>query len=160
MLLIPMKISIKTATPSEFRHYATMGRIAISYYQTSAGIIETTLLHQDIVTVAFVPQAAKVSPLPNELSLLMQGTPFQIKVWQATAAIPVGQTRTYQEIAKAIGHPSAWRAVANTLAHNAIAYFIPCHRVIRSDGRLGGYAWGIEKKRLLLYSEGALPKKE
>ena len=80
-----------------------------------------------------------------------EGTPFQKKVWSALAKIPYGQTRSYQEIAKTIGHPKAFRAVGNANGQNSIPLIIPCHRVIETNGGLGGFGHGIEvKKRLLI----------
>ncbi len=94
-------------------------------------------------------------PSPQQVSLDVHGTTFQWKVWQALRAIPVGQTRSYQEIAQAIGQPTASRAVAQACATNPVAVFIPCHRVIRNNGQLGGYHWGIERKQQLLENEKA-----
>jgi len=86
-------------------------------------------------------------------NLVLSGTDFQINVWHATMQIPAGKTITYQELAQKIGLPQAFRAVANALGQNKIAYLIPCHRVIRTDGSLGGYKWGIERKKKLLEFE-------
>lgn len=88
-----------------------------------------------------------------DLPLDIQGTAFMRRVWDALREIPVGQTRSYSEIAKAIGKPEATRAVANACAGNSLAVAIPCHRVIRNDGSLGGYRWGLERKQTLLGSE-------
>jgi AraC family transcriptional regulator, regulatory protein of adaptative response / methylated-DNA-[protein]-cysteine methyltransferase len=84
----------------------------------------------------------------------LQGTAFQMRVWQALRAIPAGETRTYAEVAAAIGQPSATRAVAGACARNKAALLVPCHRVVRTDGEPGGYRWGIERKRRLLEREG------
>ena len=84
------------------------------------------------------------------------GTDFQLAVWQCLQQIPRGQTRSYQQIASQLGRPNAVRAVANAIAANPIAWFIPCHRVIRSNGELGGYAWGVDRKRQLLAYEQQL----
>jgi O-6-methylguanine DNA methyltransferase len=84
------------------------------------------------------------------LSLDVQGTPFQQQVWQHLQTIPSGSTRTYKEIAQALEKPTATRAVAQACAKNPVALIIPCHRVIRSDGNLGGYRWGEERKKALL----------
>jgi AraC family transcriptional regulator of adaptative response/methylated-DNA-[protein]-cysteine methyltransferase len=81
------------------------------------------------------------------------GTPFQQKVWKELCKIPYGQTRTYEDIAKKIGKPKAIRAVANAIGANTLAVTVPCHRVIRKDGSLGGYRWGIAKKKKLLEME-------
>ena len=87
------------------------------------------------------------------LPLDLRATAFQLKVWRELQVIPVGETRSYGEVAAAIGQPSASRAVANACARNPVALVIPCHRIIRADNRLGGYRWGIERKRALLERE-------
>ncbi len=94
-------------------------------------------------------------PSPQAVPLDVQASTFQWKVWQALRAIPTGQTRSYHEIAQAIGQPTAARAVAQACASNPIAVFIPCHRVVRNNGQLGGYRWGVERKQQLLASEHA-----
>ena len=88
--------------------------------------------------------------------MLLKGTKFQLKVWNYLKKIPRGKVKTYSEVAKAIGKPLAVRAVANAIGKNPLAPQIPCHRVIRSDGSLGGYSGkgGIKTKRLLLKKEG------
>lgn len=90
------------------------------------------------------------------LPLAPSGTPFQIAVWSALQRIPSGETRSYGELATDLGKPFASRAVGRANATNPISLFIPCHRVIGSDGSLTGYAFGEENKRLLLEHEGAL----
>ncbi|AHI25228.1 cysteine methyltransferase [Komagataeibacter xylinus] len=89
------------------------------------------------------------------LKLDMQGTSFQLQVWQALRAIPCGTTATYTELAARIGRPGAVRAVAGACAANRLAVVIPCHRVIRSDGGLSGYRWGVGRKQWLLERERA-----
>ena len=86
----------------------------------------------------------------------LKGTKFQLKVWKFLKKIPRGKVKTYSEVAKSIGKPLAVRAVANAIGKNPLAPQIPCHRVIRSDGSLGGYSGkgGIKTKRLLLKKEG------
>jgi len=84
-----------------------------------------------------------------------RGTPFQKKVWAALAKIPYGQTRSYKEIARAIGHPKAFRAVGNANGENSIPLILPCHRVIESNGGLGGFGHGVEVKNQLLEFEKA-----
>jgi AraC family transcriptional regulator, regulatory protein of adaptative response / methylated-DNA-[protein]-cysteine methyltransferase len=88
-----------------------------------------------------------------DLPLDVRGTAFQQRVWQALRQIPPGQTASYTEIAKRIGAPQSVRAVAGACAANALAVAIPCHRVVRSDGALSGYRWGVERKRALLDAE-------
>lgn len=84
------------------------------------------------------------------LPLDLRGSAFQLEVWAALQAIPVGETRSYAGIAQAIGRPSAVRAVGSACGANPVALAVPCHRVVRSDGGLGGYAWGLDRKRALL----------
>ena len=88
-----------------------------------------------------------------DLPLDIQATAFQWRVWETLRAIPYGETRTYSEIAVAVGNPKAARAVARACATNPAPLVIPCHRVVREDGGLGGYRWGIERKEKLLAHE-------
>lgn len=99
--------------------------------------------------VAFVESPATDLDLPLDI----QGTAFQHRVWQALRAIPSGETISYAELARRIGDPRAVRAVAGACAANRIAVAIPCHRVLKSDGSLSGYRWGVERKRALLRKE-------
>src|SRR6516162_5660780 len=85
-----------------------------------------------------------------DLPLDIRGTAFQARVWRALQKIPLGKTASYFEIAAVLGQPKAVRAVAQACAANKLALIVPCHRVIRSDGDLGGYRWGLERKRALL----------
>jgi AraC family transcriptional regulator of adaptative response/methylated-DNA-[protein]-cysteine methyltransferase len=89
----------------------------------------------------------------GHLPLDVKATAFQRKVWAALQQIPRGQTRSYQQIAQAIGQPTATRAVARACAGNPVAVAIPCHRVIRGNGHLAGYRWGLERKQRLLALE-------
>lgn len=88
-----------------------------------------------------------------ELPIDVQATAFQWRVWRELQAIPYGETRTYQEIAAALGLPTAVRAVARACATNPISVVVPCHRVVRTDGGLGGYRWGLARKQQLLDQE-------
>ena len=90
-----------------------------------------------------------------DLPLDVRGTAFQRRVWQALREIPSGSTASYAEVARRIGQPKAVRAVAQACASNAIAVAIPCHRVVRTDGALSGYRWGVERKRALLDREAS-----
>jgi O-6-methylguanine DNA methyltransferase len=89
------------------------------------------------------------------LPLDIRGTPFQRRVWAVLRKIPLGSTATYQSVARRIGAPKSARAVANACAANNLALVIPCHRVVRADGSLGGYRWGPHRKRALLEAERA-----
>jgi AraC family transcriptional regulator of adaptative response/methylated-DNA-[protein]-cysteine methyltransferase len=88
-----------------------------------------------------------------DLPLDLRGTVFQMRVWQALREIPPGTTATYAQIAQRIGAPKSVRAVAGACGANRLAVAIPCHRVVRSDGTLSGYRWGVERKRQLLQRE-------
>jgi AraC family transcriptional regulator of adaptative response/methylated-DNA-[protein]-cysteine methyltransferase len=88
-----------------------------------------------------------------DLPLDVRGTAFQHRVWQALREIPAGSTASYTDIASRIGSPTSVRAVAQACAANALAVAIPCHRVVRTDGGLSGYRWGVERKRALLERE-------
>jgi AraC family transcriptional regulator of adaptative response/methylated-DNA-[protein]-cysteine methyltransferase len=108
---------------------------------------------------ALVARVVGFVEAPNlglDLPLDVRGTAFQQRVWQALQEIPVGQTVSYAEVARRIGSPKAVRAVAGACAANNLAVAIPCHRVVRNDGSLSGYAWGVERKRVLLDREAAL----
>ncbi|HEX8199808.1 MAG TPA: methylated-DNA--[protein]-cysteine S-methyltransferase [Isosphaeraceae bacterium] len=89
----------------------------------------------------------------DDLRLDVQGTAFQRRVWDALRAIPVGSTRSYGDLARELGRPGAARAVGSACGKNPVALFVPCHRVVRGDGDLGGYHWGLERKRALLAIE-------
>lgn len=116
-----------------------------------ADLMETavTAVHRKVIAFVDAPQARLDVPLDA------RGTDFQRKVWRALREIPAGATASYLDIANRIGSPKSVRAVAAACAANPIAIAIPCHRVVRSDGGLSGYRWGIERKRALLAREGA-----
>jgi AraC family transcriptional regulator of adaptative response/methylated-DNA-[protein]-cysteine methyltransferase len=101
--------------------------------------------------VSYVAQPRQDLVLPLDVA----GTAFQERVWRALAAIPRGKTASYADVAAAIGQPSAVRAVAQACAANPTALAIPCHRVVRTDGSLSGYRWGVERKAALLEREAA-----
>ena len=99
--------------------------------------------------VRFITDPGQTPDLPLDI----RGTAFQTRVWRALQRIPLGRTATYTEIARALGRPKAVRAVAQACAANNLALLVPCHRVIREDGDLAGYRWGLERKRALLERE-------
>ncbi len=115
------------------------------------GISDTAFQAIVAATVAYVEQPKDRFNLPLDI----QGTAFQQRVWQALQDIPLGQTASYQDVAIAIGNPAAIRAVAGACAANPVAVAIPCHRVVKADGALSGYRWGVERKEKLLQREGA-----
>jgi len=93
---------------------------------------------------------------PNlDLPTDVQATAFQRRVWEELRRIPYGTTRTYSQVARAIGQPAAVRAVARACATNPVSLVVPCHRVVRGDGKLAGYRWGVERKQALLEHESA-----
>jgi len=87
------------------------------------------------------------------LPLDIRGTAFQQQVWRALQKIPAGRTRSYAEVARSIGRPDAMRAVGSACGANPVALVVPCHRVVQTGGGLGGYRWGVERKRELLEAE-------
>ena len=103
--------------------------------------------------LAFLSGDATLAKLPLDI----RGTVFQQRVWTALRQIPRGETRTYKDIASAIGSPKAVRAVGSACGANPVALVIPCHRALRTDGGLGGYAWGLERKQKLLKIERKRP---
>lgn len=103
--------------------------------------------------MAALCETLEASGRSPDLPVDIRGTAFQVQVWGYLRQIPRGELRTYKEVAEAIGRPKAVRAVASACGANRIALAIPCHRVIRGDGGLGGYRWGIERKRQLLAIE-------
>jgi AraC family transcriptional regulator of adaptative response/methylated-DNA-[protein]-cysteine methyltransferase len=106
-------------------------------------------------TIAMRIFTAEVKPHRSPLTLLVKGSNFQIQVWKALLAIPAGWLCSYQQIAHLIAPPVAPRAVGQAIAVNPVGYLIPCHRVIRSIGTLGGYRWGTTRKKALLAWEAA-----
>jgi AraC family transcriptional regulator, regulatory protein of adaptative response / methylated-DNA-[protein]-cysteine methyltransferase len=102
------------------------------------------------IAAAFDPLRSARAPLAVHL----KGTNFQVAVWRALLRIPVGAAVSYRDIATAVGRPTATRAVGTAVGDNPVSYLIPCHRVLRSDGGIGGYAWGIARKQAMLLREG------
>jgi AraC family transcriptional regulator of adaptative response/methylated-DNA-[protein]-cysteine methyltransferase len=105
--------------------------------------------------IALVEAPAAAGTADDQLPLDVRGTAFQHRVWQSLRTIPCGETRTYSDIARALGAPGATRAVAGACAANPVAVAIPCHRVVRTDGSMSGYRWGVERKAALLERERA-----
>jgi AraC family transcriptional regulator of adaptative response/methylated-DNA-[protein]-cysteine methyltransferase len=116
------------------------------------------LVHNDeelLPWMTVLLQLLQGQQIPTSVPLDVQASAFKWRVWEALRAIPLGETRSYQEVARSIGHPTATRAVAHACASNSVAVFIPCHRVVRSNGHLAGYRWGVERKKQLLNIEQA-----
>jgi AraC family transcriptional regulator of adaptative response/methylated-DNA-[protein]-cysteine methyltransferase len=116
------------------------------------------ILPDDGTIAPWVAGALKAINAPQsapELPIDVHGTAFQEAVWRELRKIPLGETRSYADIARAVGDPKATRAVGTANGSNPVAVLVPCHRVIRSDGTLGGYAGGLDRKKKLLAAEGA-----
>lgn len=113
---------------------------------------QVSLRHELHQVIAFVDKDS----YEGGVDLDIGGSPFEQKVWQALCGIPAGKTRSCSEVARDLGVPEAVRAVARACAANVLAIAIPCHRVVRSDGSISGYRWGVERKRALLAEESAV----
>jgi AraC family transcriptional regulator of adaptative response/methylated-DNA-[protein]-cysteine methyltransferase len=109
--------------------------------------------------IAAARAIAEARPLAQDLPVDIRGTAFQWRVWRALTRIPSGETRSYSEVAKQIGRPSAVRAVARACATNPIALVVPCHRVVGANGSLTGYRWGVSTKKALLEKESSRRRK-
>ncbi|MCL4361771.1 methylated-DNA--[protein]-cysteine S-methyltransferase [Candidatus Dependentiae bacterium] len=156
-----MNFKINFVAPKEAKSYLQNNKIFYSYYQTAAGKILVLSADKGIFKATFddhelekYKNAIFVKNLDTSKILLI-GTDFQTKVWKSLLQIST-KSISYQELANKIGQPKSYRAVANALGQNNIAYFIPCHKVVRKNGELGGYKWGIEKKIKLLETANIL----
>lgn len=147
-------MEITTLNHQEFKKYLQEATVTHHYYQTPAGPLEIAMTPKGIYQAHFraQPKDAQELQLTDATKILLVGTEFQIHVWQELLRIPADSTITYQELAIRIGRPHSWRAVANAVGRNNIAYFIPCHRIVRKNGTLGGYRWGAKRKAELLFS--------
>lgn len=108
---------------------------------------------EDAATLA--PWVAAAFGAKGEVPLHLIGAPFQIKVWEALLHVPTGHVTSYSELAQAVGHPKAVRAVGTAVGRNPVSFLIPCHRALRKTGELGGYHWGLRVKRAILAWESA-----
>jgi AraC family transcriptional regulator of adaptative response/methylated-DNA-[protein]-cysteine methyltransferase len=122
-----------------------------------AELVESRARTAPLAARVFSPRRAQEgSPLP----ILLQGTSFQVKVWEALLRIPPGAAASYEDVAAIVGRPRATRAVANAVARNPVAFLIPCHRVIRKAGGFGNYRWGAARKKAMLgWEASALERK-
>lgn len=124
---------------------------------SKAQLVVSSMTHSpqlDVWIQAFEAHISGTAPRP-ELPLDIRGTAFQVRVWKFLLGVPEGAIVSYGEVATGIGEPKAVRATASACAANKIAVLVPCHRVLRGDGGLGGYRWGLERKRVLLDAERA-----
>ncbi|MEK9876840.1 MAG: methylated-DNA--[protein]-cysteine S-methyltransferase, partial [Betaproteobacteria bacterium] len=129
-----------------------IGTISIIYDEASDEVTSVTLSSQ-LLSHKGIPEKVKTfqralssyfqgKQVPPSIEMQLKGTSFQKKVWRELLRIPFGQTRSYQEIAKSIGHARAYRAVGTAVSKNPYLILIPCHRVLKNDGSIGGFAWG------------------
>jgi len=157
-------ITVPTAVGRMLVAVTERGIAAVSLGDTEAALV--TSLHNDYPKAVLrrdtkglekhvygLLKCLNGSEVGNHLPLDVKATAFQRRVWQALQQIPRGQTRSYQEIARAIRQPTAARAVARACASNPVAVAIPCHRIVRRDGHLAGYRWGLQRKKRLLVLE-------
>ena len=134
---------------------AEMGRTQALAEQNN-GWDRATWKHDQKVTKSYVEQVFSGAPNPTvPLSVLMRGTPFQIKVWEALLRIPSGKVISYGDLADRLGQPTAARAVGTACGANRVGFLIPCHRVIRETGAITGYRWGANRKHAMLAWEAA-----
>jgi AraC family transcriptional regulator, regulatory protein of adaptative response / methylated-DNA-[protein]-cysteine methyltransferase len=176
-------VTFEAVTPGEFRRLGRDVEVRWGHHDTPLGVCAVGVTDRGICALGFVDDAADAeahvaSRLPAallthshhetaqviaalfdsgrpQLPVHAAGTNFQVKVWQALLEIAPGSSATYEELAQAVGRPDAVRAVANAVGANPVAVLIPCHRVIRKSGALGGYRWGIERKIVLRACEGS-----
>src|SRR5664280_2791522 len=136
-------------TPGAYRRGGAGATITFAIAPTPLGRMLVAATERGLCAVRFGESTT------IDLPLDVRATAFQQKVWETLQRIPCGETRSYTEIACAIGDPKAVRAVARACASNPVALAVPCHRVVRSDGKLAGYRWGLERKKKLLEGERA-----
>jgi AraC family transcriptional regulator of adaptative response/methylated-DNA-[protein]-cysteine methyltransferase len=177
-------VTIEAVTPGEYASKGDGIEIVYGYHDTPFGKCCIALTERGICSVAFAGRSESASHLSEDWArarvrrsdretegaaralfsggakadrrtLLVRGTKFQIKVWEALIRIPFGHVAGYRDIAAAIGSSGAVRAVGSAVASNPIAYLIPCHRVIRSEGKIGEYHWGAERKLAMIGWEKA-----
>jgi O-6-methylguanine DNA methyltransferase len=161
-----MKFSIKILSHAELKQHlqstpSFTGLLKIpsgstlKMLYTAQGVYRTDFIAEDNAELSTIPFLTE-----NDIhTLLLVGTPFQQKVWQAALHIPTGQVISYQGLARMINHPAASRAVGTALGANPLIYFVPCHRIVRSDGSLGGFGAGLPLKKALLEAETLCSKK-
>ncbi|MEO8448621.1 MAG: bifunctional DNA-binding transcriptional regulator/O6-methylguanine-DNA methyltransferase Ada [Gemmatimonadota bacterium] len=129
--------------------------LRVEYPRAKHVPLEDPAAAQVTALIAQVVRAIADQTDATAIPLDLAGTVFQQTVWRALQKIPLGETRSYRAVARSIGRPSAARAVAGACAANKVAILVPCHRVVREDGAIGGYRWGAARKRALLAAEGA-----
>ncbi|WP_420151819.1 methylated-DNA--[protein]-cysteine S-methyltransferase [Spirosoma sp.] len=153
---------------------AISGKIAVLHFLNAGDVPETILAAawpeaflssnltklQSLANQIFpTADARSMKQTPQRLPILLRGSAFQLKVWEALLKIPEGRLASYDQIAEAIGQPTASRAVGTAIGSNPVGYLIPCHRVIKKTGLFGGYRWGSERKQAMLGWEAARVEK-
>ena len=147
----PFGLALVAWTPRGLCYLAFLdGDAAQRYQELRAAWPAAQLACDDTQAQRWLAQVFAQAPEPGRLHLLLRGTNFQLKVWEALLRLPAGQRVSYTQLAALAGAPKAQRAVGSALAANAIAYLIPCHRVIRESGDSGQYRWGAERKLAML----------
>lgn len=180
-----LMVSVEAVTPGQFKYRGRGVELKFGFGESPFGTCFAAVSEAGLVTLGFTDGADRdeavaelerdwpaaeivearrtVAPIirrifrgdGDPLRLHLTGTNLQIKVWRALLAIPEGRVTTYGEIARAAGSPRAVRAVGSAVGRNPISWLIPCHRVLRSTGDLGGYRWGLERKQAMLAWESA-----
>ncbi len=177
------KILVETISPSEYKKLHNVSTVFYGFHSTPFGEIIIGITHNSICYLNFVLKDKQTSinelskfwnkslikedesltkkyfdiifnNLDSQIKVLFKGTQFQIQVWKSLLRIPLGQLSTYKKIAESI-NSNALRAVGTAIGHNPIAYVVPCHRVINSNGKLGNYGGGKERKKQIIQFEGA-----
>lgn len=117
--------------------------------------VHARIVRDERTTESYIKKIFEQKQSKRPLHLLVKGTNFQIKVWEALLSIPSGRAARYADVARKVGSPKAVRAVGSACGENPIAFLIPCHRVLASDGKMGGYRWGVERKEAMLAWESS-----
>lgn len=153
----PFGDALFVVTDRGLAHLAFVGECAVQEVleEAKAEWPRSSFIADPSATLPFARRAFALNGGEGPLRILVKGTPFQIQAWRALLRVPLGGTTTYGDIARAIGQPAAARAIGSALSRNRIAFLIPCHRVIRETGALGGYHWGAARKRAMLAWEAA-----
>jgi AraC family transcriptional regulator of adaptative response/methylated-DNA-[protein]-cysteine methyltransferase len=135
--------------------FADPGTEGIALVDMKARWPNATYIHDPAVTAPIAARVFSPEAEREPLKILLGGTPFQLQVWRALLEIPFGETRSYTDIAKEVCMEKAVRAVGSAVGRNPISFLIPCHRVLRQTRALGGYHWGLTRKKALLAWEAA-----
>lgn len=127
-----------------------LAEVELRSHWPQAELVFDSAAHGEMCDRLFQPLGRELSDRRSPIALHLKGTNFQIQVWRALLKIPLGELTTYQGLAQSVNKPKAARAIGNAVGKNPVGFLIPCHRVIRGSGELGGYRWGTERKAMLL----------